>query len=86
MPSDFKRQFGLRVRRLRLARRLSQEQLATAARLHPTHISLIEGGHRSVRLETIESLARALHVQPSRLIPSIEWACQIARRLRRAAH
>lgn len=50
---------------------MSQEALANAARLHRTHISLIERGQRSVRLETIERLATALRVQPGGLMPTI---------------
>ena len=63
--------FGQRVRRLRETRGLSQEALADAAHLHRTHISLIERGQRSVRIETIERLALALHVQPSLIMPRI---------------
>lgn len=72
MASGFARQFGLRVRSLREGRELSQEDLADAAKLHRTHISLIERGQRSVRLETIERLAIALRVQPSQLMPEIK--------------
>lgn len=50
---------------------MSQEELADAADLHRTHISLIERGQRSVRLETIERLATALQVQPADLMPQI---------------
>jgi transcriptional regulator with XRE-family HTH domain len=72
MRSGFARQFGQRIRALREQRQLSQEDLADAAALHRTHISLIERGQRSVRLETIERLAFALHVQPSELMPDIK--------------
>jgi poly-gamma-glutamate synthesis protein (capsule biosynthesis protein) len=51
--------FGRRLRVLRVERGLSQEALADAARLHRTHISLIERGQRSVRLETLAALALA---------------------------
>lgn len=68
----FKRRFGEQVQELRLDSGLSQEALADAAGLHRTHISLIERGKRSVRLETIEQLARALNVQPSTLMPEIK--------------
>lgn len=51
---------------------MSQEALADAAKLHRTHISLIERGQRSVRLETIERLARALGVQPAELMPRLD--------------
>jgi transcriptional regulator with XRE-family HTH domain len=50
---------------------MTQEQLADAARLHPTHISLIESGRRSVRIETVARLASALGVQPSVLMPKL---------------
>jgi transcriptional regulator with XRE-family HTH domain len=72
MSADFLRAFGERVRHLREDRGMSQEDLADAARLHRTHISLIERGRRSVRLDTVEQLARALAVQPAELMPAIE--------------
>ena len=70
--SAFARQFGVRIRQLREARGLTQEALASASGLHPTHISLIEGAHRSVRLETIERLAKALGVQPEDMMPRLK--------------
>jgi transcriptional regulator with XRE-family HTH domain len=66
-PTSFPYQFGERVRQLREAKKWSQEQLASNAGLHRTHISLIEGGKRSVRLETIEVLATALGVETAAL-------------------
>jgi len=68
---NFTRQFGEKVRAAREARGLSQEALADAAGLHRTHISLIERGQRSVRLETIEKLAVALGTQPASLMPKV---------------
>jgi transcriptional regulator with XRE-family HTH domain len=65
-------QFGREIRKRRIALSLTQEQLAGAARLHPTHISLIEAGERRVRIETIARLARALKTQPGELMPKIE--------------
>lgn len=50
---------------------MSQKDLAQEAGLHRTHISLIERGQRSARLETIEQLALALGVQPAELMPRI---------------
>jgi transcriptional regulator with XRE-family HTH domain len=63
--------FGQRLRRLRIAQGLSQEDLAHAAGLHRTHISLIERDRRSVRLETIDRLAKALQIEPSSLFASV---------------
>jgi transcriptional regulator with XRE-family HTH domain len=71
MPPSYAAQFGLRRRELREKRGLSQEALADAAKLHRTHISLIERGQRSVRIETIARLATALKVQPAKLMPDI---------------
>ena len=72
MATRFVRQFGASVRSIREARGISQEALADAAGLHRTHVSLIERGLRSVRLDTVAQLARALGVQPSELMPSID--------------
>ena len=69
---SYVQRFGQRIRALRLERGLSQEALADAARLHRTHISLIERGQRAVRLETIAALAGALGVQPADLMPRLE--------------
>ncbi len=66
-PSNFAIKFGERVRQLREVNRWSQEQLASKSGLHRTHISLIERGKRSVRLETIDVLANALDVEAENL-------------------
>ena len=65
--------FGKRIRELRESNSISQEELAYLADLHRTHISLIERGERSVRIETIERLAKALGVQPADLMPRIKF-------------
>ncbi len=67
--TDFTRQFSKLLREARIARGMSQEQLANRAGIHRTHISLIERNHRSVRLETLERLALALNIEPADLIP-----------------
>ena len=69
--SDFTKRFGERLREARAAKGLSQEELAHVAGLHRTHVSLIERNRRSVRLETLERLARALGLQPAALMPPL---------------
>lgn len=59
--------FGARVRELRLARGLSQEQLAERAGLHRTYISSLERGQRNVGLDNILDLAAALEVPAAHL-------------------
>ena len=59
-------------RQAREQRGLSPEELAHAAELHSTHVSLIESGGRSVRIETIERLAMAQRMQPAELMPPVK--------------
>ena len=50
---------------MRRRRELSQEELADAAGLHRTHISLIERGLREPSLDTLVKLCRGLGVSPA---------------------
>jgi transcriptional regulator with XRE-family HTH domain len=68
---DLRPAFGARVRRLRLARSLSQEALAERAELHWTYVSGVERGVRNPGLNTIGRLARALGVTPARLLSGV---------------
>ena len=69
MTPDLKR-FGQRVRELRIAAGLSQEELAERAGLHRTYIGGIERGERNVGVLNLLQLARALKVRPGELLPS----------------
>lgn len=62
-----RRAFGRRVRELRLAQGLSQEELAERADVHRTYVSSLERGQRNVGLDNILALAHALKVQPAAL-------------------
>jgi transcriptional regulator with XRE-family HTH domain len=64
--------FGSAVRRLRLAKGLSQESLADRAGLHRTYIGSIERGERNPSLSNIIRLAKALSVTPSQLVAEME--------------
>jgi transcriptional regulator with XRE-family HTH domain len=55
------------VRKLRLAKAWTQEELADRARLHPTYIGGIERGERNLGFDNIVKLARALGEHPSAL-------------------
>lgn len=61
------KQFGKRVRELRLARNLSQEGLAFKARMHRTYVGGIERGERNPSLKNIAAIAKALGVTLSQL-------------------
>jgi transcriptional regulator with XRE-family HTH domain len=67
-PGDERRRvFGQRVRALREARGLSQEQLAELAGVHRTYLSSLERGERNVGLDNIHAIAQALGVPTAEL-------------------
>jgi len=60
--------FGRRLRQLRSARGLSQEELADLAGLDRTYVSGCERGKRNISLENIYRLASALGVDAAELL------------------
>ena len=60
--------FGRRVRDARLARALTQEQLAALAGFDRTYVSLVERGKRNLSLLNIYQLASSLGNQPEDLV------------------
>jgi len=56
------KQFGEKVRKLRLARNLSQEELAFKTGVHRTYLGGIERGERNPSLKNISAIAKALDV------------------------
>lgn len=53
-------QFGKRVKEIRQAKGVTQEELSAKAQLHRTYISSVELGKRNISLLNIEKLAKAL--------------------------
>jgi len=70
MKSDRKilTKFGLRIKALRNARGLSQEQLAFKAGFHRTYIGMVERAERNITLANIEKLANAFEITISELL------------------
>jgi len=64
--------FGANLRRQRLAKGLSQEQLAEKTGIHPSEVSRLERAARDPRLSTIVKLARGLDVSAERLVKGIK--------------
>lgn len=56
-----------RIRRLRMSRALSQEELADRAHLHRNYIGGIERGERNVGVKALLALSVALDVAPAHL-------------------
>lgn len=66
------KQFGERVRKLRMAKGLSQERLAELSGLHRNYIGGVERGERNISILNILKLSKALEVSPSELLNEIE--------------
>lgn len=65
---DLKLTFGQNLQRIRRERGLSQEELASRAKLSRAYLSGAEAGRRNATLETIEAFAAVLDVEPIDLL------------------
>jgi transcriptional regulator with XRE-family HTH domain len=65
---DIRVRLGQNLRRLRIAKGLSQEAFADEAGIHRTYISDIERGARNPTVTVVEKIARALGSSASDLI------------------
>ena len=63
------RALGERVRELRLAAGLSQEELGYRANIHRAYVGTVENGMYSVTLDTVYRIADALGVPVRDLFP-----------------
>lgn len=62
MVSDARKVFASRLRQIRQAKGLSQEDLANRANLHRTYVGSVERGERNISIDNIERLANALEI------------------------
>jgi len=65
---DAQRLFAVNMRRIRKAKKLTQEQVAEAADLHPNYISSVERAERNISICNIERIAIALGVTMAELV------------------
>jgi transcriptional regulator with XRE-family HTH domain len=70
--SDLDTAFGITLKKLRLAKKLTQEQLGFEAGLRRTYISSLELGEKQASLATIEKLASAIELPMSKFVQLIE--------------
>jgi transcriptional regulator with XRE-family HTH domain len=61
--------FGRKIRELREAAGMTQEELAHAAGLHWTYVGQIERGERNLTYKNVLKLARGLGQAPVELMP-----------------
>ena len=69
--ASIKQVFGKRLREIRHDKGLSQEALAHACELDRTYIGGIERGERNISLINIVRIARALEIDPLKLMTSL---------------
>ena len=68
MKKDVLIKFGKKVRNERLKLGLSQEDLASRAKVHRTYIGMIERAEKNITLINIEKISKALGVSSNELI------------------
>jgi len=69
---DVSKAFGITLRKLRLSKGLTQEQLGFEADLRRTFISSLELGEKKPSLTTIYQIAKALDIPMSKLMKLVE--------------
>ena len=70
--SDLDAAFGITLRKLRLAKKLTQEQLGFEAGLRRTFISSLELGEKQPSLATIQKLAPVFDLSMAKFIQKVE--------------
>jgi transcriptional regulator with XRE-family HTH domain len=70
--SELGSRFGKRLRELRLARNLSQEELAFKVGVHRTYLGGIERGERNPSLRNLAAIADGLGISLSELFSHLE--------------
>ena len=68
METDILKQFGERVKELRLEKKWSQQELADEASFHKNYIGMVERGERNISLKNIDAIAKALKIHISDLL------------------
>lgn len=65
--SELKKLLGKRIREIRVARNLTQEDLSELTDIGASSISKIESGHFHPTDDNLEKIAKALNVEPYKL-------------------
>ncbi len=71
MPYN-RKAFGVVISRLRVEKGLTQESLSGLAGIARSHLTALENGEKTVKLDTMWRIADALEVRPSEMIRMIE--------------
>ena len=65
------KEFGQRIRELRLENKLSQEKLSFKTGFHRTYIGMIERAEKNITLLSIEKIAKGLNTNINTLFKNI---------------
>ena len=71
MSDNVVRKVGRRIRELRQKKGWSQEKLAEEANLHRTYIGQVERGEKSIGVENLFRIAKALGVPAAAIVRGI---------------
>jgi transcriptional regulator with XRE-family HTH domain len=74
---DVSKAFGITLRKLRISKELTQEELGFDADLRRTYISSLELGEKQPSLTTIYRLANALEIPMSKLLKLVEKEIEV---------
>jgi len=66
------RAFGIALKKIRLKKKLTQEELSLQADLARAYISELEFGKKTASIETVFKLSKALNIKCSKLIDLTE--------------
>jgi len=77
---DLSKAFGIALRKLRISKGLTQEQLGFESELRRTFISSLELGEKKPSLTTIYQLAEALDIPMSKLMKYVEKEIDISKK------
>lgn len=67
MSNDFKKQLGQRIKELRIANNMTQEQLAEFVDMERTNLTRIESGRQFPNAENLEKFTKIFKITPNEL-------------------
>jgi transcriptional regulator with XRE-family HTH domain len=82
---DLTRTFATNLRAMRLDQKLSQQDLASRAKLSVSYVSMLERGERSPPFPTLSAVAKALRVHPTYLLQELALGKKLPKDLRARA-
>jgi transcriptional regulator with XRE-family HTH domain len=71
--SDYQTLVGEKIRKARLALKLTQEAAADTVGLDRAYFGRVERGQTNLSLATLVKISRALKIQPSSLLPAVRF-------------